>query len=371
MTTVADILKIVETIYPPDLAEEWDRIGLQLGDPGATVTGVATALESDLGTVRDAVARGANCLVAHHPLLFHPLKRVTPGDPIGAIVMEAIKRDVTIIAAHTNADWAEGGLNDHLAAQLGLLDVRPMTPLPTHQEYKLVTFIPHENIEAVTDAMFAAGAGVIGDYEKCSYQIDGHGTFLPGEGADPYSGEKGKVAREAEVRVEVIVPDKKLKAVVDALWEAHPYEEPAYDVYPLKTNPRNAGALRMGRLEAALSVSEIIEKLKAVLGVEHLRAAGPAKDVVTHVAICTGGGAVYLPSLPKSPKTLFITGDVKYHDAVDATRLGVPLVDAGHFASEISFADLTARKLRERLAAMGSDIPVHALAVEIDPLRTV
>ncbi|MCB9477994.1 MAG: Nif3-like dinuclear metal center hexameric protein [Deltaproteobacteria bacterium] len=371
MTTVADILKIVETIYPPDLAEEWDRIGLQLGDPGATVTGVATALESDLGTVRDAVARGANCLVAHHPLLFHPLKRVTPRDPIGAIVIEAIKHDVAIIAAHTNADWAEGGLNDFLAKQLGLLDVRPMTAKPEFQEVKLVTFIPHEHLEAVTDAMFAAGAGVIGDYAKCSYQVDGYGTFLPGEDADPFSGEKGKVAREAEVRVEVVVPEKKLPAVVDALRQAHPYEEPAYDVYPLKTNPRNAGVLRIGRLESEQTVGEVIARLKAALGVQHLRAAGPDSGVVEHVAICTGGGAGFLSSLPKSPKTLFITGDVKYHDAVDATRLGIPLIDAGHFASEIAFAELTAGKLRSHFAHGGIDLPVHGLTVEKDPLRTV
>ncbi|MCZ7587127.1 MAG: Nif3-like dinuclear metal center hexameric protein [Deltaproteobacteria bacterium] len=367
MPRIADCLSLLDELFPPRLAEEKDPIGIQLGDPSEELRGVATALEATLETVQAAADAGANLLVTHHPLLFRPMARIVAGDPNGDIVRLAIARGVTVFACHTNADWVDGGLNDRLAQTLGLRDVRPVTSRAAGDFFKVAVFTPEEALFNVAEAMFAAGGGVIGEYTKCSFRTPGTGTFLPSENADPYSGKIGELANEAEFRLEVLVPGASRDAVVAAMISAHPYEEPAYDVYPLAAARSKHGVARVGELEAPETPRSIAARLKKSLRLDQVRAAGPIDATVRRVALCTGGGAFLFDSMTKIEGGVYVTGDVRYHDARFAEQINYPLLEIGHFEAEISFAELVAEKLSAVFAAEKIGVPVRALRIEKNP----
>ncbi len=371
MTIVGDIVSRLDALYPPSLAEDWDNVGLLVGSPRGEARGVATALEATAGTIAETARLGANLLVVHHPLLFKPLRAIRFDHPVGALVAEAVRRDVAIFAIHTNADWAEGGLNDRLAAALGLDDVRPLEPTPRTTQYKLVTFTPRDRAHDVAMAMFGAGAGVIGNYSCCSFQLDGTGTFFPEAGASPFSGAVGELAREDETRLEVLVDEARLRAVVDAMIAAHPYEEVAYDVYPLRTNPRRDGVARVGTFPEAVVGRDLATTLRRVTAATRVVGAGPLDRVARRAVICTGAGASLIEKSARLGDAVLVTGDLKFHDARHAEDLGVPVLDIGHFASEIGFARMVESALAGSLRRDGIDVPVRALDVERDPMESL
>ncbi|MBZ0270423.1 Nif3-like dinuclear metal center hexameric protein [bacterium] len=365
---VRDVLSLIEERFEPSLAETDDPIGLLIGDPDDDVTGIAISLDVTLEVVAEAVRRGANCVIAHHPLIYRPMATIRADSGAGRIVLEAIRAGISVIAAHTNVDWAAGGLNDHLAALIGLANVRPLWPRAPREFRKIVVFVPPQAEDAVADAMFAAGAGEIGAYRKCSFRLTGTGTFVPQEGADPFNGKVGELSRENETRLEVLVANERTPAVVRAMIDAHPYEEVAYDVYPLAAEGNVHGVARIGDLAEPASPAEIARRLKYALGLEQVRAAGPDREV-RRVAVCTGGGAFLIPRIPNDGETLFVSGDFKFHDARHAEQLDLPVLDISHIGAEMPFVDIVGDFLRESFAGLKGAPAVHPLRVEKEPFR--
>lgn len=332
--TIGDVIGWIEQLAPRDLAEEWDAVGLQIGDPRAPVRRVITALTLTSNVVEQAKAFGAQLIVAHHPLIFRPLKSIQHRTRVGSIVTALIKNDIALYAAHTNLDAAVGGVNDGLANRLGLVEVEPLVPAAHLRRYKLVTFVPVEHEAEVRDALAEAGAGIIGNYSHCAFSTQGWGSFKPLAGADPYIGEVGKVERVQEVRLEMVVDHHARERVIDALWKAHPYEEVAYDLYPIEGGRSRAGLGRIGRFPEPMALSDFLAHVADALLLDDVRLAGASKEKVQRVAVVGGSGGSFVTRALQLGADVLITGDVDYHDADEARHGGLLVVDAGHFGTE-------------------------------------
>lgn len=332
--TVRDIKGWMERLAPIHLAEEWDAVGLQIGDPTAKVKRAITALTLTLDVVDQATAFDAQIVVAHHPLIFRPLRSIEPQTRIGSIITSLIRNGIALYVAHTNLDAAPGGVNDGLASRLGLVDVAPLVPAAPRPRYKLVTFVPVEHEAQVRDAMAQAGAGVIGNYSHCAFSSRGWGSFKPLEGANPYIGRVGDIERVEEVRLEMVVDEECKDAVIGALRQAHPYEEVAYDLYPIEGGPPVAGIGRIGRLSQPMQLEDFVAHVVRSLDLDDVRLAGARKKLVQRVAVVGGSGGSFIARAIRMGADAFITGDVDYHDADDARHGGLLVIDAGHFGTE-------------------------------------
>ena len=345
--TVREVTSILESFAPLAFQEDYDNSGLIVGDANMEVTGVLLTIDVTPQVVAEAVAGRANLIVAHHPVIFKGLKRITGKSYVEQVVVNAIKNNVAIYAAHTNIDSVQGGVSFKMAEVLGLTSTQVLSPL-TGQLVKLVTFVPTEYAEAVRQAMFNAGAGVIGNYDFCSFNIQGQGTFRAGDGTNPFVGEKGKIHFEPEVRVETIVPRHILNAVVKAMVEAHPYEEVAYDVYPLDLPYKKAGLGVVGDLPEPMNTIDFVKHVKQQFGAPCVRHTNPVKDFISRVAICGGSAISLLNDAIAANADVFITADVKYHQFFDAENR-IVILDIGHFESEQFtidiFYDLLSKKI--------------------------
>jgi dinuclear metal center YbgI/SA1388 family protein len=333
--TVADWTRLVHDLYPPAQAADWDNVGLQVGAGDWPVERVLVTLDVTSRVVGEAAEIPGTLVLAHHPLLFRPLQRLTPDSASGAIALEAARRGVAILAAHTNLDvTGDGaGTSDPVAEALDLVDVRPLTTETRDGRLKLVTFVPPDHTEAVLDALAAAGAGSIGDYERCSFRVRGTGTFRPGKDADPHSGTVGVDNAEDEDRLEVEVPRGAVGAVVRALQATHPYEEVAYDLYPT-VDGAEVGFGRIGRLPQPLVLRSVAARIRDGLPAPHLRYAGNPDRLVRTVAVVGGSGDSLVGAALGAGADVFVTGDLKHHVVLDALEQGLALVDAGHHATE-------------------------------------
>lgn len=343
---IADWVALVDASYPERDAEGWDQVGLQVGDPADPVTGVLVCLDVTDATLDEARDRGAELLLAHHPLLFRPLGRLTPATASGRLALRAARDGTGVLAAHTNLDVAVPGTTDPIAAALGLVDVRPLVPRPPDADpgVKLVTFVPVGDTARVLAAMSAAGAGRVGDYDEVSFRTTGTGSFRPGPGAHPTIGARGVGTDVVEDRLEVLVPTPFLGGVVAALRDAHPYEEVAWDAFPRLPDPvaavaavaagRGRGLGLVGRLPAPLPLSAVADALAGGLPSPHLRVAGDLDRVVRTVAACGGAGDSLIDEAVASGADVYVTGDLRHHVALDAGAQGLALVDAGHWATE-------------------------------------
>ena len=365
---IQDLIGLVHKLYSPELAADWDNVGLQVGDPGATLERVMVALDPSLSAIQAARDAGAQALVTHHPLLFRPVKRLTPEDAVGQALWTAVRDGVAIISAHTNLDCAAEGLNSWLATRLGVHQSLPLQSV-AGDYLKLAVFVPLEHEENVSEALFAAGAGQIGNYGEVSFRIRGEGTFRPGPGATPFIGEVGQRKQLEEIRLETIVPKRKLTRVLEKMQKAHPYEEIAYDLVPLQNQVPGAGLGRIGRLQQKVTLDEFAATVKDSLGCDHLRLIGSASRTIHKVALCGGSGAGLLQTAHRQGADVLVTGDVKYHDARHAEELGIALIDAGHFATEKLMIDQVADALREAAKQHRWEIFFEAYAGEEDPFR--
>ena len=345
--TVREVTSILESFAPLAFQEDYDNSGLIVGDANMEVTGVLLTIDVTPQVVAEAVAGGANLIVAHHPVIFKGLKRITGKSYVEQVVVNAIKNNIAIYAAHTNIDSVQGGVSFKMAEVLGLTSTHVLSPL-TGQLVKLVTFVPTEYAEAVRQAMFNAGAGVIGNYDSCSFNIQGQGSFRAGDGTNPFVGEKGKIHFEPEVRVETVVPRHILNAVVKAMVEAHPYEEVAYDVYPLDLPYKKAGLGVVGDLPEPMNTIDFVKHVKQLFRVPCVRYTNPVKDFISRVAICGGSAISLLNDAIAANADVFITADVKYHQFFDAENR-IVIIDIGHFESEQFtvdiFYDLLSKKI--------------------------
>lgn len=340
---VKDVMQKLERLAPPALKEDWDNIGLQIGDPDAEVKRVLLALTPSLTVVQEAVKKDVDLIVTHHPFIFKGVKTLRTDTAIGRMSQLCLKHDVALYAAHTNLDIAENGVNDVLAERLGLVDIEGLAETQARPRYKVVVFVPHSHLDAVKDAMFAAGAGKQGAYGSCSWSVSGQGQFCPLDGAEPYLGHVGAVEQVEEVRLEMLVDPVSLHAVLSALRKAHPYEEPAFDVLVNEGSVVRESLGRVGRLPEAKPFLDWLADVKSALALPVVTYAGPADGMVERVALCGGSAAEFLGAAKQSGADVYVTGDMKYHDAQQAVELGIPMVDVSHYAGE--------RPVLEKLAA--------------------
>lgn len=358
--TVKQISQIVEQLAPKHLAESWDNVGLMVGQQQMAVTGIVTALDVTEAVVEEAIAKGCNLIVSHHPLIFKGLKQVTDETALGRLVLKLISHNIAVYSAHTNLDIAQGGLNDLAAAQIGLAEVTGLEVTAEEGIYKVVSFVPTTHTESVLKAMGDAGAGYIGNYSHCTFHSVGTGTFLPLEGAQPYIGNVGELAKVTEDRLETIVPKAKLQAVIDAMKEAHPYEEVAYEVYQLVEPSKVESIGRIGVLSDTLGWEDFIELIKAAFPQGRARFGGAKVEAITKVALCTGAGAEFIKAAANAGAQAYVTGDVKYHDMQLAQELGLLVADVGHFGTEVGASSLLAAHIEMKLREQAiTTIPVH------------
>lgn len=330
--TVQEVCTVVETMAPKDLAYGWDRVGLSLGNPEAVVGRLLVTLTVTREAFRAAKRRRADMIVSHHPLIRDPLKTLRSDDPGVRLCLDIAQAGIACYAAHTNLDVAPEGMNRVLAEKLGLLNTAPLIPAPQGRQVKLVTFVPESHLAALRSAVCEAGAGVIGRYTYCTFSAPGKGTFLPAENAQPFSGEKGRINEENELRFEVILLEARLDRVLAAMKAAHPYEEAAYDIIPLANRDPSVGLGVRGELPEAVSLETFAETVRRTLGVPHVRVVGEAGKRVRLVGVLGGGGGE-VAGIPRDID-VYVTGDVRYHDAVAARERGVALVDPGHAGME-------------------------------------
>ncbi|SHG90254.1 dinuclear metal center protein, YbgI/SA1388 family [Thermosyntropha lipolytica DSM 11003] len=333
MARVRDIVKIMEKHFPLDLASPWDNCGLMLGSPDKEVQKVLLCLDLDAAGVEEVIAHAPDLVITHHPLFFKEFKKIDYNTPLGRLIRELITHDICVYSAHTNLDAASRGVNQILAEILELDDIKPLFPEKSEKLYKLVVFVPYSHVEEVRRAVNGAGAGYIGNYSDCSFRTPGIGTFKPGEGTNPFIGEKGKVEEVEEYRLETVVPEVLLSGVIDAMLEAHPYEEVAYDVYLLQNQGQVYCMGRQGYWKEETSLMECACHVKEKLGVEKLKIAGPPDKRIRKVAVIGGAGMSLISRLPKDID-LLITGDVKYHEVKEALNWGLAVIDAGHQETE-------------------------------------
>ncbi len=371
---LADVVAALEAAYPPALAEDWDAVGLVCGDPDETVDSVLVAVDPVPETVDEAIGSGAQLLVTHHPLLLRGVHGVGADTPKGALLHRLIRAGTALFTAHTNADAADPGVSDALAAAIGL-DVRePLVRSPAAALDKIVVFVPvGPAITEVHDALSAAGAGNVGNYSHCSFATAGTGQFRPLEGAHPTIGEVGRLERVAETRLEMVLPRDRRADVVAALRSAHPYEEPAFDVLELADLPTTLGLGRVGTLPAPEPLAAFTERVAAALPATAwgVRAAGDPDRTVSAVAVCGGAGDSALGAAIAAGVDAYVTADLRHHPASEhllaGTLAGRPtpaLVDVAHWASEWPWCAQAAAVVR---AALGGSVEVRVSARRTDP----
>jgi dinuclear metal center YbgI/SA1388 family protein len=367
---VSDVLGIINSLAPFALAEEWDNAGLQVGNPSAFAGKIMVALDAGKSAVEAAVAAGCQLLLTHHPMIFRPLKKISTADPLGRLLALAISNDLAIIALHTNFDIAEGGVNDLLAERLGVCGCKPLKVTVVEELVKLSVFVPKGHEEEVMNAIFRF-SGFIGNYSDCSFQTGGIGTFKPLNGAAPFLGEIGKREYAEEIRIEVLLRKGDVNAAVRSLISAHPYEEPAFDLFPLMNKGKADGLGRMGELPAAVTLSEFSMTVKERLGLDVVRFVGAANSTVKKVALCGGSGASLMRDAWNQGADVMVTGDIKYHEAREAEDLALPLVDAGHFATEQPMIRGMTELLGKELAKKGYEAKITAFEGEKEPFRYI
>jgi dinuclear metal center YbgI/SA1388 family protein len=323
------IVEALEQIAPTTTAEPWDNVGLLAGDPVQEISRILFTIDYTPAVAEEGRSLKADLVVAYHPPLFHPLKRLIAPSPI----FDAIRRGIALYSPHTALDVADGGTNDMLADALGLTDCRPLKlpeSKPTH--YKLVVFVPPDSVEQVASALFAAGAGQIGNYAACSFRTAGTGTFFGEADSDPAVGQSGRLEKVAEFRLEMVVPISQVDRVIHALKFNHPYEEPAFDLNVLAPVP-SKGQGRIGSLPHTPR-SEIFDRIKRELGVQHLLITGPADGTITRAAACPGSCGALLDDAIKAKADLYLTGEIRHHDAIKAAASGITVVCTLHSNSE-------------------------------------
>jgi dinuclear metal center YbgI/SA1388 family protein len=340
---LSSIIKTLEEIAPLSLAESWDNVGLLTGDPKQDISGILLTIDYTATVAEEARANKCDLVIAYHPPIFHPLKRLVAG----SLVFDAIRRGVAIYSPHSALDVADGGTNDMLADVLGLIDRQPLrTGELKATQYKLVVFVPAEAVERVSRALFEAGAGNIGNYGSCSFRSAGTGTFFGKEGARPVVGKAGKLEEVEEIRLETIVPIDGVNAVLRALRASHPYEEPAFDLNVLAPAAKAKGLGRIGSMPAT-NRGEIFDRIKRELGIDHLLIAGPTEGSVTRAAACAGSCGNLLDDAIKAGAELYLTGEIRHHDAVKAAARGMTVVCTLHSNSERAVLKRIKKRMQE------------------------
>lgn len=364
-----EIIDLMEKLAPSNLAESWDNVGLQIGNLEDDIKKILVTLDLTEKVVDEAIEGDMDLVIAHHPFIFKGIKNITMDDAKGRIISKLIKHDISLYVSHTNMDIADGGLNDMLAKKLQLENIKVLSPSEREQLYKIAVFVPEGYEDVVRAALGDAEAGWIGNYSHCTFQTKGIGTFKPLAGAEPFIGKVANLEKVDEYRIETIVTQKHLSNTINKMIEAHPYEEVAYDVYPLELEGKVSGLGRIGTLDSPMYVEEFIEKVKDILKLDTIRIAGRKKDKIQKISLCTGSGMDYMMDAAKKSADVYITGDVKYHEAQMAEDLNILLIDGGHYPTEVIFIDGVKAYLDKEID--GEQIAVIGSKVNEDVFKTL
>ena len=350
--TCRTICDTMEDIAPHALAMDFDNVGLLVGDPDSGIRKVLVALEVTSAVIDEAGSVGAQMIITHHPVMLEPVRRVTKDAGDGSLVYRLAREGICLFAAHTNLDIVQGGVNDVLAGLLGLQRIERLQPYYEKEYKKLVAFVPQAYLRPVQEALWAAGAGKIGKYGKCSFSVLGTGTFEVPKNARPFTGRPGSFEQADEVRLETIVPACCLHAAVDAMLDAHPYEEAAYDVYALEMCPEEMGLGRVGDLDAPVILYDFAQKAARVLKCEGVRIAGDNKETIARVAVCGGSGSGLIEAAIEKGAQLFVTGELRHHECLHARELGLGVLLCGHYSTECVVLPQLIRRLQSGLDAL-------------------
>jgi len=366
MTTVADLAAWLEGFAPSRQAESWDNVGLLWGDPASEVARVMTCLTVTSRSADEAIAEGAGAILSHHPVLFKPIQTLRADRPSDGFLWRLARSGVAILSPHTAFDNTSGGINDGLARRIGLLDVGPLRPSSPSSRFEVVAFVPREDRERVREAAFGAGAGRIGAYRECSFGSVGFGTFHGTDGTNPAVGRAGRRETVREWRLEFACPGDRLAAVLAAIRSAHSYEEPVVEAYPVASEvPSGPGAGRIGRLAEPEPLGAFAGRVARLLRASATQFVGEPDRPVRRVALCCGAGDDFLGDAARLGADVLVTGEARFHRALEAEATGVGLILAGHHATERPGVE----DLAERIAAAFPALSAWASRAEVDPLR--
>ena len=364
---VQEIGRAIDELAPLKLALDWDNVGLLIGDARKDVESILMTIDITKDVLAEARKLKCDMIFSYHPIIWDGLKKITAEGPT-EVVYELIRAGMPVFSIHTALDIAHGGVNDGLAEILGIVDAEPIGDYvdnPAPENYKVVIFTPIEALAQVSNAMFAAGAGAIGNYSHCGFGTAGVGTFKPLEGAKPAIGKKGKLERVEEVRFESIVPAGKLQAVVKAMLEAHPYEIPAYDCFRIHDTGAKFGLGRIGKLAEPLSMERVIEKIKRATGAKAFGIIGQEKRIVRKAAVCAGSCGKLINSVIAAGADFYLTGELKHHQALAAREAGLTCICLSHSVSERFILKIFARRLQKEL----KQVKITVSRKDADPFR--
>jgi dinuclear metal center YbgI/SA1388 family protein len=363
--TIAEVEQYMDSWAPRWTAWERDNVGLQVGDRKRPVRRILVCLDATGEVIHEAIGKKIDLIIAHHPLLFRPPSAIVASDPVGNLVLRLTEHRIALYASHTNLDSTKDGVSFALARALGLAQPRFLQPLKETLA-KIVVFVPRDHVDSVASAMSDAGAGMIGEYDSCSFRLEGKGTFRGSSAATPFVGERGRLESVEEVRLEMLAPRARISAIVESMKKVHPYEEVAYDLYPLlNTNP-NYGLGVIGALPRPLSLRSFLQKTCRALRAEGIRYSGDLKRRVRRVAVCGGSGSDLLSAAVDAGADVFVTADVRYHtfhSAIDR----IALVDAGHWETEQVVLPVIAERLRHFVSSRRDRIQVFITQKNTNP----
>ena len=361
--TIKDVIQYLETIAPPTYQESYDNAGLIVGHPNTELTGVIICLDSIEAVVEEAIEKGCNLIVAHHPIVFSGLKRFNWMNYIERTVMKAIKNDISIYAAHTNLDNMRTGVNAKIAERLGLINTEILAPKGSTLK-KLYTFIPTSKADGVRNALFAAGAGKIGKYDEASFNLVGAGTFRAGKGANPFVGQIGQRHIEAELKLEVVFEQHLQSKIISALHASHPYEEVAYDIVSLDNKNQQIGSGMVGELKEPMKAKKFLKFVKEAMDAPMIRHTALLDKTIQRIAVCGGSGSFLLNKAIGVQADVFITADYKYHQFFDADGQ-IIIADIGHFESEQFTIDL----FYDLLSKKFNNFAINKTEVNTNPVK--
>ena len=357
------LIDFLESIAPLSYQEDYDNSGLIVGNPQQEITAALISLDCTEEIIDEAISRGCNLVISHHPIVFRGLKKFNGKTYVERAVMKAIKHDVALYAIHTNFDNVLNGVNAKLCEVIGLINCSILSPKSSLLK-KLVTYCPLAQVEEVRTALFAAGAGNIGNYSECSFNSEGMGTFKAGENTNAFVGEKGKQHQESEVRIEVIYPSNLERQILVALHLAHPYEEVAFEHFSLTNTFANVGSGMIGSLNVESDEIDFLQHVKSKLGAKVIRHTALRNKTVKRVAVCGGAGGFLLPQAVNAGADVFITADYKYHEFFDADKK-IVIADVGHFESE----QFTQQLLLELITEKFPNFALHLTAQSTNPIN--
>ena len=361
---IKDIAEKIEKIVPLKLAQDWDNVGLLIGDPQQNIKNILLTIDITKDVLAEAKRLRTNLIISYHPVIWDGLRKINQD----SIVYDLIQADIAVFSIHTALDAVIGGVNDGLAEIVGIVDGKPIgdyVESPQGNNYKLVVFVPIESTAKVSNAIFAADAGAIGNYSNCGFIAEGTGTFLPLDGARPAIGKKDKLEKVNEIRFETIVPAEKLDNCIAAMKKAHPYEEPAFDVFKLYNNQSKFGLGRIGKLQKPVQLNKILERIKKHTGAKAFGIIGKQKRLIKTAAVCAGSCGKIINSIIAAKADLYLTGELKHHQALAAQEAGLTCICLSHTVSERFILKKFAKQLQKQIG----QITIKISKKDADPFK--